>query len=91
MALRQSGKIERTLGRFLQEEIRQAEHYLAGIRRRGALLWLDRRYPQENRRRELPDSFLAAKAQQHLERGEHSQRRETDQRETDAAWRPEGV
>ena len=42
-------------GRLLQEGVGEAQHDLARIRRRGALLRMDRRHPQARRRRQLHD------------------------------------
>src|SRR2546430_6786230 len=59
---------ERALGRVLQEGLGPAEHLVAGVRGRGALLRMDRWHPKETLRTELRDPFHAPPRGQHLER-----------------------
>ena len=71
---------------------RQAEHHVAGVGRRGAVLRLDRRRRKQHRRRTLHDPLYAAKPRQHLERGQHQARRsELIDARADAAGGPGGL
>ena len=92
MARGQSRQIKRTLGRLLQERI-PASRASPGLSRSmkrfasaGSTVFA-RRIDD----RELQDSLLAAEADEHLERRQHSQRRTANQREANAAGRFESV
>ena len=58
----------RAVGRVLQEERRHDEHDVDGVGGRGALLRLDRRHPQEHRRRAVHEPVHATAGRQQLER-----------------------
>src|SRR5580700_11619624 len=68
LAREESRRRKGTSRRLLQEGLRQAQHHLARVCGRGAMLRLDRWHPKANRRIELQHPLHAAKTQKHLER-----------------------
>src|SRR5919108_5527563 len=57
--------------RLLQEGVGEAEHHVAGVGRRSALLWLDRRRSSHDRRRALFDSLHTTPRAQYMEQRKH--------------------
>src|SRR6185369_10498977 len=52
---------------FSQKDLGEKERYLCGSARRGTLLRLDRRRPEESERNKLYDSVYTTKGEKHLE------------------------
>jgi hypothetical protein len=81
----------RAAGGLLQEGLRPAQHHLARVRGRGALLRLDRRRAQAPGRGQLHHPLHTAQTAQQLERRQRRAGRGAHPPGTDAPGRPEGI
>src|SRR5207247_9117957 len=68
----------RSMGRVLQNDLWEAEHYVAGGRGRGALFRLDRWAAEGHRPGELHDPLHAPQTRRYLEFREHQTRQGID-------------